>query len=67
MTLPLLQQSVLFFSLLLSSLVLKKDLAWEQVIGVVAVAAGVAAAAWPSGAGASVFQTVPYNISHILL
>lgn len=57
-TLPLLQQSVLFFNLALSSLVLKKGLAWEQILGVVAVAAGVAAAAWPSGAGASIFQTV---------
>ena len=60
-TLPLLQQSVLFFNLALSSLVLKKGLAWEQILGVVAVAAGVAAAAWPSGAGASIFQTVPWT------
>lgn len=58
-TLPLLQQSVLFFNLALSGLLLKKGLVWEQVLGVALVAGGVAAAAWPTSAGASVFQQVP--------
>ena len=57
-TLPLLQQSVLFFNLGLSWLVLRKDIRWEQVAGVLLVASGVAAAAWPGDAGASVFQQV---------
>ena len=57
-TLPLLQQSVLFFNLALSYLLLKKGLAWEQVAGVALVAGGVAAAAWPTSAGSSVFQQV---------
>ena len=56
--LPLLQQSVMFWNLGLSKLVLRKRLAWQQVVGGAAVVAGVCLAALPADGGTSVFSGV---------
>lgn len=58
MVLPLLQQSVMFFNIAFSKLVLKKDLAWQQYVGAAAVVAGVCIAALPEDGGAGIFAGV---------
>lgn len=58
MVLPLLQQSVMFFNIAFSKLVLKKDLAWQQYVGAIAVVAGVCIAALPEDGGTSIFAGV---------
>ncbi|KAK9809203.1 hypothetical protein WJX72_011262 [[Myrmecia] bisecta] len=57
-TLPLLSQSMMLWQLLFAYLLLGKSLRPAQIAGALLVIAGVCAAAWPSQAGASVFQQV---------
>ena len=56
--LPLLQQSVMFFNIAFSRLVLRKELAWQQYVGAAAVVAGVCFAALPEDGGTSIFAGV---------
>jgi hypothetical protein len=56
--LPLLQQSVMFFNIAFSKLVLRKQLAWQQYLGAAAVVAGVCIAALPADGGTSIFAGV---------
>ncbi|KAK9806031.1 hypothetical protein WJX73_007294 [Symbiochloris irregularis] len=58
-TLPLLQQSIILFQLLLSGLFLKKQLLTSQILGAIIVVAGVCTAAFPSEAGAGIFAQAP--------
>jgi drug/metabolite transporter (DMT)-like permease len=55
-TLPLLQQSIIPFNILLSFLVLQRPLDAAQIIGALVVVAGVCTAALPSEAGSGIFQ-----------
>jgi drug/metabolite transporter (DMT)-like permease len=56
--LPLLQQSVMFFNIAFSRLVLRKKLAWQQYVGAAAVVVGVCFAALPEDGGTSIFAGV---------
>jgi drug/metabolite transporter (DMT)-like permease len=56
--LPLLQQSVMFFNIAFSRLVLRKKLAWQQYVGALAVVVGVCFAALPESGGTSIFAGV---------
>ena len=56
--LPLLQQSLLLWQVLVGYVLLGKRYAAIQIAGVLLVVSGVAKAAWPSGTGASVFSQV---------
>jgi drug/metabolite transporter (DMT)-like permease len=57
--LPLLQQSVMFWNLGFSSIILRKKLAWQQIVGATAVVAGVCIAALPEDGGTGILSGVP--------
>ena len=56
--LPLLQQSVMFWNLGFSSIILRKKLAWQQIVGALAVVAGVCIAALPEDGGTGILSGV---------
>ncbi len=58
MVLPLLQQSVMFWNLGFSSIILRKKLAWQQIVGALAVVAGVCIAALPEDGGTGILSGV---------
>ena len=56
--LPLLNQTILLWQVLLGSVVLGQRYSPVQLFGILLVVAGVAKAAWPSGAGGSILGQV---------
>ena len=59
--LPLLNQTILLWQVLLGSVFLGQRYSPVQLFGILLVVAGVAKAAWPSGAGGSILgQVTPF-------
>ena len=61
--LPLLQQSIMFWQLSLSTIFLGKRFAKVQLLGAATVVAGVCFAAWPQQGGSGLLQEVSWTAS----